>query len=120
MIYKPLTDEQLLTANAFFLSGPQRKLQKMLQDQAKLMKEIQESQAISAEFSKGKSANPFLQPRLFTATTSSCSTISELKGQTNTLGPLQLKHHGLNTHILLSFFLNHIFYPPPTFQLRLN
>ncbi|KAJ3139708.1 ATPase AAA domain-containing protein 5, partial [Physocladia obscura] len=60
-----LTDKELLKANTFFLSAEQRRLQKMLQGQQQLMKEIEESQRISAEFSKGKILNPFLQPRLF-------------------------------------------------------
>ncbi|KAI8613478.1 hypothetical protein BC830DRAFT_474817 [Chytriomyces sp. MP71] len=38
-------------------------MQKMLQDQAQLLKEIEDRHALSAEFSKGKSINPFLQKR---------------------------------------------------------
>ncbi|KAI9343099.1 hypothetical protein BDR26DRAFT_858512 [Obelidium mucronatum] len=70
LTYKPLSDAELLAANPFFLSTEQRRLQKLLQDQNKLLHQIQERQRTSAEFSKGKSANPFLQPRLFTSSAS--------------------------------------------------
>ncbi|KAJ3232512.1 hypothetical protein HDU81_002882 [Chytriomyces hyalinus] len=75
----PLTDEELLIANPFFLSMEQRRRQKTLQDLILLQKEIEERHKLSADFSKGKSLNPFLKPRvpatssLIAPNTSNCS-----------------------------------------------
>ncbi|KAI8828155.1 hypothetical protein BJ741DRAFT_627232 [Chytriomyces cf. hyalinus JEL632] len=60
----PLTDEEILIANPFFLSMEQRRRQKTLQDLILLQKEIEERHKLSADFSKGKSLNPFLKPRV--------------------------------------------------------
>ncbi|TPX66008.1 hypothetical protein CcCBS67573_g07957 [Chytriomyces confervae] len=74
----PLTDEELLLANPFFLSMEQRRRQKTLQDLLLLQKEIEERHKLSADFSKGKSLNPFLKPRvpatssLIASNTSNC------------------------------------------------
>ncbi|KAJ3393105.1 hypothetical protein HDU84_002782 [Entophlyctis sp. JEL0112] len=56
--------KDLLSANPFFLSGEERKMQKMLQEERRFIQEIEESQRVSSEFSKGKCMNPFLQKRL--------------------------------------------------------
>ncbi|KAJ3231580.1 hypothetical protein HDU78_007623, partial [Chytriomyces hyalinus] len=75
----PLTDEELLIANPFFLSMEQRRRQKTLQDLILLQKEIEERHKLSADFSKGKSLNPFLKPRvpatssLIDSNTSNCT-----------------------------------------------
>ncbi|KAJ3263643.1 hypothetical protein HDU77_010290 [Chytriomyces hyalinus] len=75
----PLTDEELLLANPFFLSMEQRRRQKTLQDLILLQKEIEERHKLSADFSKGKSLNPFLKPRvpatssLIDSNTSNCT-----------------------------------------------
>ncbi|KAJ3416122.1 ATPase AAA domain-containing protein 5 [Chytridiales sp. JEL 0842] len=49
--------------NNFFLNKDQKRLKKILTEQEKLRKEGEERQKISADFSKGKALNPFLQPR---------------------------------------------------------
>ncbi|KAJ3067693.1 hypothetical protein HDU98_009111 [Podochytrium sp. JEL0797] len=63
IVYKPLSDADLLTANPFFLSVAQKQMKKMLLDQQKLLSEIEARNVVSAAFSKGKSVNPFLEKR---------------------------------------------------------
>jgi hypothetical protein len=60
---KPQEQADLKNINPFFLTKEQKRLKKLMEDQEKLRLEVEASHKASAEFSKGKTVNPFLQPR---------------------------------------------------------